>query len=233
MTKTPGEWLEKAISDGHINYLEYKKFTDPTEIGSGVDTSIDEKAIKDFINELKLLRKVYYHPNIITFYGITKDSSGYYNIVLQYADDRTLREYLKMNFTQLQWTDKLRIAKEIAFGLLFLHNNNIIHKDLHSKNNLIHQKQPKIADFGLSKQINEISMTPNSIVHGIPAYIEPKYFNDHKYKRDNKSDVYSFGVILWEILSGRPPFQSFESIYALTIHIFKGNREKPIEGTPP
>ncbi|RIB23140.1 kinase-like domain-containing protein [Gigaspora rosea] len=80
-------------------------------------------------------------------------------MVLEYADEGTLRDYLMVNFTKLQWTDKLHIAKEIALGLLFLHDNNIIHRDLHSKNILIYQKQPKITDFGLSKQINEISMT--------------------------------------------------------------------------
>ena len=58
------------------------------------------------------------------------DSNGYYNMVLQYADNGTLREYLMTNFTKLQWTDKLCIAKEIALGLLFLHDNNIIHRDL-------------------------------------------------------------------------------------------------------
>ncbi|RIB05620.1 hypothetical protein C2G38_579267 [Gigaspora rosea] len=51
-------------------------------------------------------------------------------MVLQYANDGNLREYLKANFTRLQWMDKLRISKDIAHGLLFLHNNNIIHRDL-------------------------------------------------------------------------------------------------------
>ncbi|RIB17951.1 hypothetical protein C2G38_1387671 [Gigaspora rosea] len=54
-------------------------------------------------------------------------------MILEYANEGTLREYLKTNFTILQWTDKLRIAKEIALGLLFLHDKNIIHRDLHSK----------------------------------------------------------------------------------------------------
>ncbi|RIB18217.1 kinase-like domain-containing protein [Gigaspora rosea] len=80
---------------------------------------------------------------------------------------------------KLQWTDKLCLAKEIAHGLLFLHKNNIIHRDLHSKNILIHQRQPKITDFGLSRQINEI--TSNSNLYGMPAYIEPQCLVNDKY----------------------------------------------------
>ncbi|KAF0550256.1 kinase-like protein [Gigaspora margarita] len=133
-------------------------------------------------------------------------------MVMDYANEGTLREYLKAEFDNLQWEDKLRIAREIALGLLFLHDNRIVHRDLHSKNILIHQKQPKIADFGLSKQINETSMmTSNSTARGMLAYIEPQCFIDPRYKRDKKSDVYSFGIILWEISSGRPPFESFDS----------------------
>ncbi|KAF0550264.1 kinase-like protein [Gigaspora margarita] len=231
------EWLEKSISDGHINYLEYNKFTDPTIIGTGafgkvfkcewkdcelmvalkclkIDTilSLDEKIIKDFIKELKLLRRASNHPNIISFYGVTKDYDGHYHMVMQYANEGTLREYLKVEFNNLQWKNKLCIAREIALGLLFLHDNNIVHRDLHSKNILIHQKQPKIADFGLSKQINETSMmTSDSTAHGMLAYVEPQCFIVPKYKRDKKSDVYSFGIILWEISSGRPPFESFDA----------------------
>ncbi|RIB09070.1 kinase-like domain-containing protein [Gigaspora rosea] len=104
-------------------------------------------------------------------------------MVLQLANNGDLREYLKINFSKLEWTDKLRMACEISDGLEFLHKNNIIHRDL-------------------------------------TTY--------HK-----KSDIYSSGVILWEISSGRPPFQSFAKIpYGIIIHVFKGGREKPVEGTP-
>ncbi|RIB30424.1 hypothetical protein C2G38_2152735 [Gigaspora rosea] len=254
MTNTSKEWLEKAISDGHINNHDYDQFTNPITIGNGAfgevfkyewkdcdltvalkclkvddELNLDKKVIE--IKELRLLRKVDFHQNIIKFYGVTKDNHGFYNMILQYANDGNLQEYLKANFTKLQWIDKLHISKEIVHGLLFLHNHNIIHRDLHSKNILIHQGQPKIADFGLSKQINETSMTSNSIVRGMPAYVEPQCLLNLEYQRDKRSDVYSAGVILWEISSGKPPFQHLPP-EMVVIYIFQGKREEYIEGTP-
>ncbi|RIB17141.1 kinase-like domain-containing protein [Gigaspora rosea] len=254
MTSLPKKWLEEAISDNQIEYIEYNKFTNPIEIGEGafgkvfkckwegcqfmvalkclkVDANIDEKINKNFNDELKLLRRVASHPNVITFHGVTKDDYGQYSMILEYANGGTLRNYLKTNFTRLQWADKLCIAEELASGLLFLHEKDIIHRDLHSNNILIHDNKPKITDFGLSKQINETSKT--STAFGMPAYVEPLYLSDQQYKRDKKSDIYSFGVILWEISSGRPPFQKLDAnIVTLCHHLIKGKREEPIEGTP-
>ncbi|RIB09510.1 kinase-like domain-containing protein [Gigaspora rosea] len=89
------------------------------------------------------------------------------------------------------------MAEEIAQGLLFLHTKNIVHGDLNSKNILVYNKQIKIIDFGMSKQINEVSTPLCSEIKGMPAYIDPRCFKDLKY--DKKSDIFSLGVILWEI----------------------------------
>ncbi|KAF0350254.1 kinase-like protein [Gigaspora margarita] len=239
------ESIERAIYGGYVNYLEYDKFTDRVELGIGrnlgsvfksewkdcyltvalkslnVDTSPNEEIIKNFINGLKLLRKVDCHPNIISFYGITRDYNGSFNMVYQYANEGNLREYLKKNFTILQWANKLHIAREISLGLLFLHDNDIIHENLHPKNILIHQGRPMITDFEMS-----------NTVCSMPAYIDPQCFNSQNYKCNKKSDIYSFGIILWEISSGIPPFQFFASEYLLALHISRGNREVPTEGTP-
>ncbi|RIB11721.1 kinase-like domain-containing protein [Gigaspora rosea] len=158
-------------------------------------------------------------------------SNRQFNMVLQFAENGNLREYLIAKFSILNWDDKLRIAKEIAQGLAFLHKINIVHRDLHSKNILVHQGKMMIADFGLSKVITNNNSFSNSIVHGMPAYIEPNWYKDQKYKRNKMSDIYSLGVILWEISSGKRPFQSLEAL-EIPIRITNGERETPVEDTP-
>ncbi|KAF0501387.1 kinase-like protein [Gigaspora margarita] len=242
------KWLENAILQQHIRKFDYNEFETFKRIGEGGFGTVFKaewkyhglpvviKILKDnmrqeFFKELQILLKILkglHTRNHILHY--IDPETGIYSLVLQYAEGGNLRGYLRVNFPKLQWSDKLRIAKEIAQGLMFLHNNNVAHRDLHSKNVLVHEDKMMIADFGLSRHINEPSITSGA--HGMPAYREPQCFNNPSYIIDLRSDIYSFGVILWEISSGRPPFQSFELEASIVVHIFQGNRETPIEGTP-
>ncbi|RIB25827.1 kinase-like domain-containing protein [Gigaspora rosea] len=251
------ECFEKAVSEKCVNYFDYNEFSEFEEIAEGafgiirksewkdslkvavkslkINTHTDENTVNDFIKELKLLRKIWFHPNINTFYGVIKDPFNGYCMVLEFANNGNLRQYLKINFSNLNWKSKLRMTKEIASGLSFLHNHNIIHRDLHSKNILVSEGKMKIGDFGLSTSLNSNSCK-NSKAHcsnyGMPAYVEPQYFKNPNYEFTQKSDIYSLGVILWEISSGKPPYQSFNSVDCIAVHVFQGKRETPIEGTP-
>ena len=101
----------------------------------------------------------------------------------------------------------------------------------HPKNILVHQKNIKLADFGLSKKIAEASSN-TSKMFGVLPYVDPKVFDDKSYRLNKASDVYSVGVIMWQISSGYPPFKSAETHFSLILAMQRGERENIINHTP-
>ncbi|CAB4379819.1 unnamed protein product [Rhizophagus irregularis] len=252
-------WIEEAITNNHIRFYEYDKFTCIEEIGSGSFGKVfkakfkssdkyfalksffnlNNITIKEIVNELKLQREVDFHDNIIRFHGITKPVSEDkkmkdYHLVLEYANQGTLESYLDKNFENLTWNDKYKMAHQLACAVLCLHDEGIVHNDLNSSNILVHQHDIKLADFGLSKRLDESSRL-QSKVFGVIPYTDPKKFSKRgTHKSNEKSDVYSVGVLLWEISSGRKPFYIEDEPYDidLVMEISGGLRETIVPNTP-
>ncbi|KAG0327752.1 hypothetical protein BG000_000810 [Podila horticola] len=168
--------------------------------------------------------------NIVKFYGITRmKNSGDYGMVLQFAGRGSLRDYLAQHFHRLDWGQKMRLAHDVAAGVSFIHEDNICHHDLHSRNVLIDQTgRALITDFGLSRYVNNANS--NNGVRGVVPYISPERLKNSPF--DHSSDVYSLGVIMWELTSGHPPFNRDGDNFLLPFEIMRGRREEIVPGTP-
>ncbi|PKC13680.1 kinase-like protein [Rhizophagus irregularis] len=220
--------INKAIWTRTNKYVVYKKIINTNDI--------EYNALDAFIHELKIHLHLVsiYSDRIVRYLGISQDGKDYL-LVTEYADGGDLRNYLKNNFKNLTWHDKKKLAYQIADGLNYLHNENVLHRDLHSKNIVIHETNAKIIDFGISKiqgQKSEAYMRDRGII----AYMEPKRIFNSNFQCEKSSDIYSFGVLMWEISSGYPPFKnnsfSESDLASLCMSIKNGAREKLIPGTP-
>ncbi|RHZ87348.1 hypothetical protein Glove_37g99 [Diversispora epigaea] len=192
----------------------------------------DEFTLENFINEVKRHRKLK-SESVLRFYGITKENTNNYMIILKYANNGSLRQYLKTNFQKMDWNAKLNLAKQITNALINLHSNEIIHGKLNSENIIVHNGNIKINDFEMAKHASEPFKFLINILGPI-QYIDPQHLELFNIIGKNKcSDIFSLGIILWEISSGKPPFEmDSSSNIGLLNNIVKGEREMIMPGTP-
>jgi serine/threonine protein kinase len=137
-----------------------------------------------------------------------------------------LRTYLKQNHNNLIWKERIQIAHKIIFALLRIHNENAIHRDLHSGNILKINQNFDISDLGFYGPVEK----PLNSVYGNLPYIAPEVITEKN--TTFASDIYSIGILMWEISSGQPPFVNYEYNYDLAMKIVNGMRPKIVPGTP-
>ncbi|PKY20665.1 kinase-like protein [Rhizophagus irregularis] len=138
-----------------------------------------------------------------------------------------LREYLQQNHNELTWKERIQIIYTIVDTVWFIHNENAIHRDLHSGNILFSQLNQSffVSDLGFCGPANK----PLDCIYGNLSYIAPEVIVKKKYTF--AADIYSIGMLMWEISSGQPPFIN-KHHYDLAIKIINGMRPKIIPGTP-
>ncbi|RGB27009.1 kinase-like domain-containing protein [Rhizophagus diaphanus] len=164
--------------------------------------------------------------NIIRCYGITKDpESRNFMIVMGYAKDGSLRQYLNNNFNTTRWNEKLDILQEIAQGLAYIHQKGLIHRDFHCGNILKDSNFTFITDLGLCRPANvKSSQNECKELHGVLPYVAPEVLRGKVYTQE--SDIYAFGIIAYEVCTGLPSYHDITHDKFLAISICQGLRPK-------
>ncbi|MEW6730767.1 MAG: serine/threonine-protein kinase, partial [Acidobacteriota bacterium] len=147
------------------------------------------------------------HPNIVVIHEIG-ELDGLHYFSMDYVEGENLAQ-LVSNST-LPVTRAVQYVKIIAEAVHYAHQQGILHRDLKPSNILLDQfDQPRITDFGLAKHIESDSrLTATGAVLGTPSYMPPEQAASQRIAMSAASDVYSLGAILYELLTGRPPFQA-------------------------
>ena len=146
------------------------------------------------------------HPNIVAVYDWGKVNNTYY-IAMEYVNGRTLADILKQSgtLTPMQVCD---VMSEVASALISAHQNSVIHRDIKPGNILVSTTgQVKVADFGIARALGagvEQGLTQTGAVMGTATYFSPEQAQGAS--TDQRSDIYSLGVVMYEMLSGVPPF---------------------------
>jgi serine/threonine protein kinase/Tfp pilus assembly protein PilF len=183
------------------------------------EISTDKNTIERFQNELKFARKIR-HKNVCQMYDLNKEEGTYY-ISMEYVEGENLRNMIRMS-GQLGIGTAISVAKQVCAGLHEAHKIGVIHRDLKPSNIMIDREgNVRIMDFGIARSLKEKGITGAGVMIGTPEYMSPEQVEGRD--TDQRSDIYSLGAILYEMVTGRVPF---EGDTALAIAV-KQKTEKP------
>jgi tetratricopeptide (TPR) repeat protein len=163
----------------------------------------DSRTIERFGNELKMARRIS-HKNVCRMYHISEESGTHY-ITMEYVPGETLKGMIRMT-KQLSVGTAIDIAKQVCEGLGEAHRLGVVHRDLKPQNIMIDkQGNARIMDFGIARSLESDGTTRPGVMIGTPEYMSPEQTEFREV--DQRSDIYSLGIILFEMLTGRPPFE--------------------------
>ena len=165
----------------------------------------DEEFIKRFEVEAQSAASIT-HPNIVSVYDVGVDGNLYY-IVMELIKGKTLKEIIIEEKGPLPWKWSVNIAIQIASALEIAHRNHIIHRDIKPHNIIITEDGvAKVTDFGIAKAVSNSTITAFGTTIGSVHYFSPEHARGGF--TDEKSDLYSLGVVMYEMLTGKVPFDA-------------------------
>ncbi|RHZ85079.1 hypothetical protein Glove_71g116 [Diversispora epigaea] len=217
-------WIDGYIGGWDIENQQWKRYYQGEVALKKFDNFVN---LDDVLNEMEIHFKTYCSGvfTSIRFYGITQDPETHsYMMVLQYASDGNLREYLKINFNNINWEQKLDNLWRLSLRLKDIHQLDIVHQDFHPGNILSYNFKTdlRISDFGLSKLIGANPNNPEKKnIFGVLPYIAPEVLSGNE-EYTKAADVYSFGIIAYEMITSFLPYPDIPHDEDLAIKICNG-----------
>jgi len=167
------------------------------------EISSDKKTVERFSNELKLARKIRHH-NVCQMFDIGEEKGTHF-ITMEYIHGEDLRRLIR-KVGNLSPAQAISIAKQVCEGLSEAHRLGIVHRDLKPQNIMVDEDgNARIMDFGIARSIRTKGITGSGIMIGTPEYMSPEQIESKDV--DQRSDIYSLGIILFEMVTGRVPFE--------------------------
>ena len=188
----------------------------------------DEEFIKRFEVEAQSAARLT-HPNIVSIYDVGVEGNLYF-IVMELIQGKTLKEIIIEEKGPLPWKWSVNVAIQIASALEMAHRNNIVHRDIKPHNIIITEDGiAKVTDFGIAKAVSNSTITAFGKTIGSVHYFSPEHAKGGY--TDAKSDLYSLGVVMYEMVTGRVPFDADTPVSVALKHMQEEPQE-PIELNP-
>ncbi|XP_057962934.1 serine/threonine-protein kinase STY8-like [Malania oleifera] len=189
---------------------------------------VNADMLREFSQEVYIMRKIR-HKNVVQFIGASTLSPNLF-IVTEFMSRGSVYDFLHKQRGSFKLPSLLKVAIDVSKGMNYLHQNNIIHRDLKTANLLMDEnKVVKVADFGVARvQAESGVMTAET---GTYRWMAPEVIEHRPY--DHKADVFSFGIVLWELLTGELPYALLTPLQAAVGVVQKGLRPMVPKRTQP
>ncbi|HET6327228.1 MAG TPA: serine/threonine-protein kinase [Planctomycetaceae bacterium] len=180
------------------------------------EMSADGRLLKRFLREMAILSRLR-HPHIVRYYGGGKDKTQHF-YAMEYMDGGSVEQMLKKK-GRFAWDETIAYSRQVVLALEYAHNHGIIHRDLKPANLFMGKDGlVKLGDFGIARDTQATALTAAGRTVGTYAYMAPEQISG-KPPVSRKTDLYALGCVMFEMLTGKPPFNAPTAAEMLFAHL--------------